>query len=182
MNIYDQLLDERNQLETIIQKTSKFLSHAPDGTLKVSKNYFYQGKKVQKKRKFMYLSLRKDKELIQNLALKRYYSKVLKTAKEQLEVIDDFLVKYYENSISDVFDSLNSQLKNFITPFVIERKDFCKCTSEATTETVQRSPEVDLAGNLIAICEAFLQSKGCRPQLLSVIVDLRQNIFSSFIY
>lgn len=163
MNIYEQLLNEREQLDQIIHEASKFLSRVPKGHLRIQKvkqnySYYKMGKDVP--RFGLYLSKERDYEVIKSLAVKRYCNEILKVALEQQEVIDKFLAVYQENSINDVLGRMNPGIIEYITPFEIEGKNCCKCTSEATTETVERSPEVDLARNLLSICSAFLKAKG----------------------
>lgn len=166
MSIYEQLLSERNQLDDIVHKATQFLSQSPKGRMRVQKKdkmyCFYQmGNNLHKYG--VYLSKKRDVEVIKSLTSKRYCTAVLKVATKQLEAIDKFLMVYQENSIDDVMSKMHPALQEYITPFKIEDKESCKCTSEATTETVDSSLEVDFAWNLLSTCEAFLKAKGGRP-------------------
>jgi len=155
MTIYESLMKEIDYLNTLIKNATSFLSTAANGSLKIThsqKKYINYHLYPSNK----YLSLKKEKPLIQNLAQKSYEKKILKTAMKQKACIEKFLAIYNPHSISDVarkYDTMDRDLINY-------HEDFCKSMPDSSSENGESKPGVDLARNLITICEAFLQSKG----------------------
>jgi len=154
MTAYELLLQEREYLDKVIESSTTFLKDAVEGGLRLCRHenhiefFCNNGKYLSKKRNF---------ELIKDLAQKAYEKRILRSAMEQKAVIEKFLACYNPNAIEDILQKMNPDRIELITKY----ENFCKSTPEATTEDVVKTDSgVDLARNLIAICEAFLQSKG----------------------
>ena len=80
--------------------------------------------------------------------------KIVRLIPEQIKAIDNFINVYKPTLLNEI----NSKFSEIKEPGFL---DFCKSVSDASTENGRPADDTDLARNLIAICSAFLQSKGC---------------------
>lgn len=146
----EELKKEREYLQSVVDEAAKRLVTAPDGAITRACSNGNIQYCVRFGKKLKYLSKRNEKELITNLMQKRQDLKIIRHIPDQIKVIDSFLAKY------------NPQLLDrFIEPEVKTEEKIDKSVSDASSETVKMAADTDLARNLIAICEAFLQSKSC---------------------
>ena len=67
-----------------------------------------------------------DKTLYTGLAQKSYYQKVLKAAKEELKLIDQFLRRFPKPAIEQVYESLPKPRQKLITPIILPDDQYIK--------------------------------------------------------
>ena len=154
MNI-EELKKEREYLQSVVSEATQRLLTAPEGVLdaKFNKGAIRYYRRLNNACE--YLSIKKKRKLIEDLIQKRRDLKVVKLIPEQIKAIDNFINDYKPT----LFNEINSKFSD-INP-VPGLLDFCKSVSDASTENGRPADDTDLARNLIAICSAFLQSKGC---------------------
>lgn len=153
MTTVEMLMGEREHLEKVVASATAFLREAPDGEVAICGDMYY----LKLDGKSTYLSKRRDGQLLRALLQKQYERKAIKAAMEQMAVIERFLVEYNPNALTDIVGMSDPRRSEMITM----HESFSKSTPEASSEMdPEAGAGVDLARNLIAICEAFLQSKG----------------------
>ena len=130
MNIIEEAQKEISRLEKMLKGIDMFLSGAPEGCLKwQNKNgkiYYYQ----------QYMQMITDKTLeIENfdkwkrkyirkrdigiaaaLAQKHYYSSVKPLIQKQLRELKQFLNKYPQENLEEVYETLSDERKKLVTP------------------------------------------------------------------
>ncbi|MCQ2412095.1 MAG: hypothetical protein MJ057_03975 [Sphaerochaetaceae bacterium] len=152
------LLKELEYLDEVVRKATRFLEDAPEGGLWIQRheNHIDFVRSTDGK----YLSKKRDMQLIRTLAQKSYERKALRTAMEQKEVIERFLSGYRPTAFSDIVENWLPERSSLIA----RHGDFHMSQDEIAVEVVKKSEdEVDLARNLIGICEAFLEAKAKKP-------------------
>lgn len=151
----DELIEEREFLQKLVNETTKRLLSAPEGTLIARSDKgtirYYRWLNNSSE----YLSIKKKRKLIEDLIQKRRDLKVVKLVPKQIKVIDDFINAYKPTLLNEI-NSKFSEIKKD-SGFL----DYCKSVSDASAKNRSIADDTDLARNLIAICSAFLQSKGC---------------------
>ena len=158
----EKLIEERKYLQKLVDEASYRMSMYPDGFIVSSKC----NKKIQyyiaigNNRK--YLSRRKNPDLVQLYVKKKQDLMILKTIPDQIKAIDRFISLYNPSSLEEICSKCE-RFGEFYIPTIepFQEKEVCKSVSDASTEIVKTADDTDLARNLIAICSAFLQSKGC---------------------
>ena len=127
-SIITKLEKEQAQLENIILQAEKSLSHAPEGSVLVTRykkgvQYFYRSN--PKDRNGIYMPKSDQKRAI-DLIQKSYDMKVLTAAKEQWKVLDSFLRKYNPNAVMNVFKNENILRQIQLNPYELPDEQFVK--------------------------------------------------------
>ena len=156
MDIED-LKKEREYLQCVVSEATQRLVKAPEGALdtKLMKGTIRYYRRLNNYDE--YLSIKKKRDLIDDLIQKKRDLKIVRLIPEQIKAIDIFINAYKPTLLNEINSKFSA-----IKP-VPEFLDFCKSVSDASTESRSIAADTDLARNLISICEAFLKSKGCRP-------------------
>ena len=156
MNI-EELIEERKYLQKLVDAATKRLLSAPEGMLsqKSVRGIIRYYRKLNNYEE--YISIKKKRKLIEDLIQKRRDLQIVRLVPKQIKAIDDFINAYKPTLVNEI-NSKFSDIKE--TPGFL---DFCKSVSDASIEKDRPADDTDFARNLIAICTAFLQSKGCRP-------------------
>ena len=148
------LIEERDYLDGVIRKALDYLATAPKGHLTC---YRKGGHVYYNSTEWGYLSMGRDKALIEALARKDYERRSLKVATGQKEVIERFLENYRPNAFSEIVGKWDPQKVSLIIP----HGDFRMSDDEIAAGIASKSETgSDLARYLIGICEAFLKAKG----------------------
>lgn len=111
------LLEEKKQLEKIIEERSMQMENVPEGTLRVStdKEYTRYYKCTEESKSGIYLR-KKDLIVAQGLAQKEYNGKILKTSQKRLRQITDMLKDYEDDEIEQCFYREHVAKQKPITP------------------------------------------------------------------
>ena len=124
MNI-NVLSNRLNLLKRKIRILKDNLISAPEGVLYIKHDgeltRFYR--KLPDQSKHIYLSSKTDKELIKKLSNKNYSSKALKSAEEELKILNRLLKHENDNPLSGVYDCFDESVRQFIDPVEINVKE-----------------------------------------------------------
>ena len=159
----EKLIEERKYLQKLVDEACSRMSMYPDG--------FITGPKCNKKttqyyitigNNRKYLSKRKNSDLVKLYVNKKQDLMILRRVPDQIKAIDKFISLYNPSSLEEICSKCE-RFGEFYMPTIepFQEKEVCKSVSDASTEIVKTADDTDLARNLIAICSAFLQSKGC---------------------
>ena len=123
------LLEEKAELEKIINDAQKRLKKAPQGHIRITEkngkpHFYYKGEKMGKGNG-QYMK-KAEGELIRNIAQKDYDIRVVKKAQERVKAINAFLVKYEDTSLKQMYQKTNQYRKELICASVISDKEFIK--------------------------------------------------------
>lgn len=151
MNSIITILDEeRVRLEKMLKKIDDFLINAPKGSLKwQNKNgkiYYYQqlmiieDKKNHSRWKRKYIK-KKDISLAQALAQKHYYMEIRGLIENKLNQLKNFLEKFQQNDIEEVYNSLSSERKKMVVPLLFCEEEKIKEWQEEVYEKNRMYPE-----------------------------------------
>lgn len=115
------------ELNEIITGAENFLKSAPPGRLITCKNhntnqYYFKNSSTSPK---IYLS-KKNMDRISELAQKEYNLAIVKVARNQQQLIAEFLKKYNFDEIENVYNNLKSGRKPLITPYELPIEEFAK--------------------------------------------------------
>ena len=122
------LLEEQNMLKQIMQKVSRQLEEAPEGTLvvlrrKEGKNEYYCERQMEGTRKREYLNSEKA-ERIKALAQKKYNSKLLGLIEKKYTALNAFLEGYPADELKDVLGLIPDGIREHVTPIALDDKTF----------------------------------------------------------
>ena len=115
------LIKERQTLQKIIERTTKYLRNAPEGYVRITKHkngiQFYH-KMDANKENGKYISV-KDRKKAVLLIQKRYYKRLLETAIQQMDAIDSFLKRYDPGALQKVFLRESPIRQNLLFPAIL---------------------------------------------------------------
>lgn len=162
--IIEELIEERKHLQNVIDEAACRIPKYPDGSLiktVVNKKYlqYYSALKGKK----FYLSKRKRIEFIKSLAEKKQDLMILEILPKQVKAIDQFIEVFNPSALDEILCKGRELCAEFAELPVNDfpEKEIVKSVPDASTEDSNTADGTDLARNLIAICSAFLQAKGC---------------------
>ena len=119
--VINTLLEEKTTLEGIISKAKKELKKAPEGTVQIRKHYkgyqFYHRRLSSEKNGKYIPAANRQKAL--TLVRKRYLQRIVKSATEQILLIDNFLDDYDPEALDKVYELEGEIRKKLITPVVM---------------------------------------------------------------
>lgn len=124
--VIKELLVRKAFLETEITKIKNRLEQAPEGSLHVSKKknaYQFYLRNNSKPLIEKYIT-NKDRSLAVSLAQKDYDTRLLKTLREQLKVIEGFLKSYDGSAPQQIFEKLSEARKQLVTPEFLSDEEF----------------------------------------------------------
>lgn len=111
------LVEERNRLERIAEKTRKQLENAPDGTLRVSKcNKNVQYYRCALNNKQGTYIPKRNIELIRALAQKEYDKRVYRLAYKRLKQMEHILKNYEDDEVEQVYWKEHENKRSVIEP------------------------------------------------------------------
>lgn len=144
--------EEKEYLMNIIRKAELTLSTAPEGSiyLQQSNNSTQYFRRINNCRKYI---PKEDKKLIAELCSKKYSQIILKAAKQELNLIEDFMEKRNENVIKDIFSELSSSISDYIVPFDLPDKCFVRDWKNASFKTkgIEDDERIILTSNNIRV-------------------------------
>ena len=124
--VINTLLEEKTTLEGIISKAKKELKKAPEGTVQIRKHYkgyqFYHRRLSSEKNGKYIPAANRQKAL--TLVRKRYLQRIVKSATEQILLIDNFLDGYDPEALDKVYELEGEIRKKLITPVVMSDELF----------------------------------------------------------
>ena len=165
--IIENLLQRRNELETIILETKKRLAKMPEGTVRIIKHhkgYQFYHRMSGADTSGVYLPVSERQKAV-DLIQKNYDKQILKAAEKQSMTISRFLHVYNPNVLKEIYSSLSEPRKKYVHPvdisdekymqnwlqFEYSRKPFSEGTPEHYTsngERVRSKSEVMIADAL----------------------------------
>ena len=110
------LLQEQKRLEKIVNNVSAFLSTAPDGYLRISKDKNYARYYHCTDNKNGNYIPRSNKELPELLAQKAYNKTVLKKAETRLHQIREIIQDYSDDEIEQIYTAMRKERRALVTP------------------------------------------------------------------
>ena len=122
-----ELTDRLEEFDRIERDIYKFLENAPTGTLNtctINNNSRFLIKEEPDCKRH-YLS-KKETALIKGLSQKEYDIKLLKTIKYQKSVIKKFIKNYNVHALSDVYEGMANNKKEYIRPYELPIKEYSK--------------------------------------------------------
>ena len=150
MSIIDVLEEESGRLDFVISMAMEDLRQAPEGSL-ITKTVrgairFFLNREGSDRP--VYLSRRKDPELIRALAQKKYARRMLREACRQKLAIDRFLADYDPQSLTGIAENL--RVADLISPYTEE--------TEGIPSSINPQPEVDLnlVSQMLELCSRIL--------------------------
>ena len=140
--IHNKIVENKQKLKEVEKK----LSNAPTGSLKIQtrkgKDFYYHQYKneisCEFERKFIRV---KDKQLVNDLAQKRYLNKIKPLLEEQINMLEEFQREYNQNIINDVYDNLSDRRRQLITPISITPKEQVRIWENETYEPNKKYTE-----------------------------------------
>lgn len=112
------LIQRKETLQLLILKCNKWLSSAPEGSLRIScsgraVSFYLQSEKYHKEEKPLKIS--KQRILIEKLIRKDYYSKLIPAAKEELKAVESLLQIKDNQTLAKIFDKLHPERQKFVS-------------------------------------------------------------------
>ena len=106
------------ELQNVLQKIKKESEDFPDGTLRIStlrngRARYYQRKKENE----TYISKKKDKKLIRQLAQKQYLHQLQTIIQRELSVLEKMQQDYFPENKERVFENLSEERKQLVQPY-----------------------------------------------------------------
>ncbi|MCD8217750.1 MAG: hypothetical protein LUD01_06845 [Clostridiales bacterium] len=144
-NLYRELQKKKQKLEIIIKEAEDYLQAAPEGQLRIAvkgiHKQYYLWRREEKERypNGKYIKNR-EKELIEKLAQKSYYQKILKKARYRLKRIDTFLDDYEEDELLKVYSHLHPARKALIQPIYLPDELFVQRWEQVTYKKREFAP------------------------------------------
>lgn len=134
------LMEERCQLERIVEKSNKRLIKAPKGRLRIrvwkgDVEYYYkeaceESKKedndtTKKNNNGRYLK-KCEIDLAKGIAQRDYDKVIIEKACERIKVIDEFLKKYNNTNLQEVYSNMNPYRRELIEEIIIPDEEYVK--------------------------------------------------------
>ncbi|MBR1798201.1 MAG: hypothetical protein IJ757_09385 [Clostridiales bacterium] len=129
IRIKDAMLSRRERLIKLIESCNQFMENAPDGRLRIqrlkktTKYYkvtnnenYHNGNRIAPE----------DSKLIHTLAQKNYCESVLKSASDELSLIEKTLSKYPDTLAEDTYEQFNNDRKKLINPIYYPDEELIK--------------------------------------------------------
>lgn len=121
----------KNQVEEkklLLKKAENYISKAPEGGLKFQRKngkiYYYQQKKNLKTGQWSKTYIKKNEmNLAKELAQKGYMMRVASTLRSQLDLLQEFITKYNEEAVEEIYRELSQERKNLVIPVNIGIKE-----------------------------------------------------------
>ncbi len=135
------------RLEKLLKEIEGFLIDAPKGTLKCDNKagrtyYYHQYQDVvngvlKHRRKY----IKKDSLLVSLLAQKQYYQSLKIVLEKNLFEIKQFVMKYQQDEVNNVYNNLSGERKKLIIPLQVDANEKLKKWREETYEKCSMYPE-----------------------------------------
>ena len=122
------LKEEANDLEEIINRAHVRMKKAPQGNLRISgkkRGTEYYLKKDGEKGNGRYIS-KKYISMIEKLAQKDYDVQLIKLAEERLKIIRNFLKRYEETDLQELYAGLNYHRKELLAEAVLSEEEYVR--------------------------------------------------------
>lgn len=123
------LRKEKKQLEKIIEEAKKRLQHVPEGKVHIvnkgNKSEYYLINSEQDGHNGRYMR-KSEMKLARRIVQRDYDNKVVKIAKERMEAIERFLVKYETTSLSDLYRKTNKGRKKLIIADMLSDEEYIR--------------------------------------------------------
>lgn len=137
---------ELHKLEEMIEIIDTFIEKAPEGCLKCQVregNVFYYHQYKNKKTGFAVRKYIKkgNLSLARRLAQKHYYASIRPVIKNNMAVLRMLHDKFMEGGVDQVYDSLNMQRKNLVTPIKGSKEDIIRKWINEKKESNPHHPE-----------------------------------------
>jgi len=135
--------EEISKLEKILKEVDTFLSKAPKGCLKWQRKdkkiYYYRQDSILnengKEKKWVRKYIKKDEAaLAGELAKKHYYSLMKVLAEKKIKVLKGFVNQYPDKHIETIYEELNPERKNLISPLLTDVQEMARQFEEETYE------------------------------------------------
>lgn len=122
------LREEVNYLEKIIQQTRLRLKKAPRGFLRIAKKrhrmeYYYKDSETSHNGRYM---PKKEIDLARKLVQRDYDERLINVAESRIKVINDFLSRYEETSLTEVYHKTNAYRKELLIMHEVSDEEYIK--------------------------------------------------------
>ena len=122
----DKLIERKQALDHLITSIEKIMSSLPEGRLRIhtfknTTTYYYI---PPNDKGYGTLLSNNDKLLINSLAQKSYYRKVLRAAQEEKKLIDQFLKRFPEPNVEGVYMKLPEARRHLINPVTLPDEEY----------------------------------------------------------
>ena len=133
------LREEYGWLQNVIGEVKNRMSNAPQGQLRIARkrkgvDYYYKEEDVVKRGTSSNGRYMKKEEysLVVQLAQRDYDQNIYKKATERSGCIKEFLKKYQETSLEEVYSKTNEYRKKLITPVILSDEEYIKQWQEVS--------------------------------------------------
>ncbi len=120
-----QLKKRKLFLKRTIERCSKYLNDAPQGTLNVAcrnnRNTAYYHH-VERSKKDVRLSPADDQKLIRKLATKDYYERIIAASTDELSLVSELLELMEKRSLGSVYEKLHPEKRILVTPIELTKE------------------------------------------------------------
>lgn len=142
-NVIKILTTRKRRIETQLKRVNARLKNAPNGTLSISRDnnkpVYYWNIMNNKKWEKHYLG-KKDLFRVSQLAQKSYDGKYLRKAEEQLAVITEFLDRYDEYVLENIYSVLSDERKALVEAEELDDEEYARRWSAVTYDPGRFEP------------------------------------------
>ena len=129
-----------------LEKIEKYLSHAPEGSLKIQnrcgKTYYYHQYKNTETGLYIKAYIdRKNEQFARRLAQKGYYAKVKPLIEKKLQALETFAQADNDEEIDNVYDMLIQERKMLVVPIRISVNEKLRIWQNESYEPYQKYQE-----------------------------------------
>lgn len=160
--IKESVIKRRAELTLLLDNVQRRISHSPDGSLRTARKangwQYYHKVKVNDT-KGTYIK-KQDYNFAIELAQKDYDLKIEHCLIRELDILESILKKYHPDEIQHIYDSLNSNRKEMVTPVFTSDKEII--TNWKSSEYISLGFTPD--------CAEFYTDKGERVRSKSEII------------
>lgn len=123
--INNQLIARQRYLVRLIEALEYRMQQLPEGSLKILKvdncTYYYHVKPGEKNG--TYIS-RNDRQFISGLAYRSYYQKVLKAARDEEKLIDQFIRRFPNPSLEQIYERLPQTRQSLVEAVILPDDEY----------------------------------------------------------
>lgn len=125
-SINNKLKARQANLGRLIDRLEQLLPTYPEGNLRIDKKtktpsyYFYKNGENSNGK----ILNPEDFKLAQNVAQRTYYKKVLKAAQEEKKLVDQFIKRFPDPSVEEVYERLSENRQALISPVALSDEDY----------------------------------------------------------
>lgn len=131
-HLQEEIRKRLNKLETIISNKRKEIEKAPKGIVNIARSgerlqYYFKNSTSDKKRRYI---KQEELPLVKALCQKDYDERVVELAEKEYSRLKMLQSLYQKGDCEKIYEKLNEDRKNLVTPISISEEDFVKAWLE----------------------------------------------------